>query len=132
MSDLTHDPREPEDPVEAARLDVESVMSQLFSPDPVDAFVVDELPDGSAGVIADHERDDPPVAVVWTFRGTHDRDGAGIDATGASVTIRGVTVLSGRPGHREYRRFVDWADVAGQVGLTLGRRPMVPSPQRDG
>ncbi len=126
-SDLTGTTAEPDDVLAAVRADTDLVLGELFTPSATRPFEVDDLPDGPA-LLPLSEDESSSVAVVWTWRGLHDRPTQGISATDVEVTVEGVTVVSGRPGNRSYRRFIDWSDVWSQIGLSIGTRPVIPAP----
>jgi hypothetical protein len=126
MSDIS-DPSathaEPEDVLAAVRADIDLVLGELFTPS--GSFEIQDLPDGSA-VLPRSDDESSSVAVLWTWSGVHDRPTQGVTATGAEVSVEGVTIASGRPGDRSYRRFIDWSDVWSQIGLSIGTRPGIP------
>jgi hypothetical protein len=73
--------------------------------------------------------------VAWSWRGAHDIDRAfnGLPATDLPVTVQGFTVLGPEPERRTsrvvIRRYIDWAGLFAQLGLTLNWRiPMPPDP----
>jgi hypothetical protein len=71
------------------------------------------------------------VAVSWRFQGVHDVDGAFLElpATGRPVTIRGVSMLGVEDDTFMIRRYIDWAGLYTQLGLTLNWRvPIVATP----
>lgn len=76
------------------------------------------------------------VGTEWVFEGVHERDGAfnGLHATGRRVEIRGFTIMSAQPTDQgdafKVRRYVDWAGLYGQLGLTVNWRVPVASPGR--
>jgi hypothetical protein len=69
------------------------------------------------------------VAVEWTYSGVH--DGAAmfnsLAPTGRPVIVRGVTMAGVEKGRLKLCRYVDWAGVFAQLGLTLNWRVPVPS-----
>ena len=84
----------------------------------------------------DPERTGPigPLAagVEWIWTGRHDDDGLdgafnGIAPSGRDVTVRGVTLMGVEDDQFKLRRYVDWAGVFAQLGLTLNWRTPVPS-----
>ena len=67
------------------------------------------------------------VAVEWAFAGVHSRaDFNGLRASGRNVDVRGITLFQAvdvEGGQRlGFRRYVDWARVFAQLGLTLSWR----------
>jgi hypothetical protein len=71
------------------------------------------------------------VVVEWRYEGTHDRDGAfnGLMATGRPVVVRGVTMVGLDAGGVKLHRYVDWAGLYAQLGLTLNwRQPVSGAP----
>ena len=125
ISDLSGTPAEPDDVLAAVQADIDIVLGELFTPS--GSFEIQDLPDGSA-VLPRSAEESSSVAVLWTWSGVHDRPTQGITATGAEVSVEGVTIVSGRPGNRSYRRFIDWSDVWSQIGLGIGTRPGIPAP----
>ena len=71
--------------------------------------------------------------VAWAYDGIHDIPFAfnGVPASNRPVTVRGFTLIGPDPSGRgrvQIRRYVDWAGVFGQLGLTLNWRiPVEPS-----
>jgi hypothetical protein len=119
--------REPTEILEAIQLDVALGLSVLLSP--VDGSIDDAFnTDSEVGRILEN---DIASAVVWTFDGVHTQspvrsDGSPIlEPTGLAVRVAGVTVVTGDPGSREFRRYVDWADVYAQLGMPVTMRPRV-------
>jgi hypothetical protein len=70
--------------------------------------------------------------VAWEYDGIHDIPFAfnGVPASNRPVTVRGFTLIGPDPsgsGRVQIRRYVDWAGVFGQLGLTLNWRiPVEP------
>jgi hypothetical protein len=115
-----------------ARADTVTYLRRWFTPTGGwDAVERHSGPAGPAGVV-----------VEWRFSGVHDHDGAfnGLPPTGHPVVVRGMTMIGTRAerpsgGERTQRldlhRYVDWAGLYAQLGLTLNWR--VPlGPRRDG
>jgi hypothetical protein len=87
----------------------------------------------------DPERTGPigPLAagVEWSWRGKHDDDGIdgafnGIGASDREVIVRGMSLMSVEKDDSDQdqfrvRRYVDWAGVFAQLGLTLNWRTPV-------
>ena len=68
------------------------------------------------------------VGVEWTWTGDHqDETFNGIAPTGRAVVVRGFTLFSVEDGGFAVRRYVDWAGVFAQLGLTLNWRSPVSS-----
>ena len=69
------------------------------------------------------------VAVEWTYAGVHDgaADFNGLSPTGRPVVVRGVTMAGLEKGRMVLCRYVDWAGVFAQLGLTLNWRVPVSS-----
>ena len=122
MSDLTDPsaPREPDDVVEAVELDTELVLGALFTSQR--DFTTIDLPDGPA--VLGGGSDGDSTAVAWTWSGLFDRAVQGIQPSGATIEVEGVTVVTGRAGDREYRRYIDWSDVQAQMGLSVVTKPV--------
>jgi hypothetical protein len=74
---------------------------------------------------------DVSFGVAWTFQIRHDRPRAfnGLPATNRKVTVRGFTIIAfdAESGRLKVRRYVDWAAVFAQLGLTLNWRVPVPA-----
>jgi hypothetical protein len=70
------------------------------------------------------------IGVEWRYEGVHDRDGVfnGIPATGRSLDVRGYTIGALEEGRVRVWRYVDWAGVFTQLGLTLNWRIPVAAP----
>jgi hypothetical protein len=75
---------------------------------------------------------DNAFGVAWEYDGIHDIPFAfnGVPASNRPVTVRGFTLIGpdpSRSGRVLIRRYVDWAGVFGQLGLTLNWRiPVEP------
>jgi hypothetical protein len=69
------------------------------------------------------------LAVEWVFDGVHDGDGTfnGLSPTGRPVRVRGVTMMGLEDGRLRLHRYVDWAGLFAQLGLTLNWRLPVPA-----
>jgi hypothetical protein len=66
----------------------------------------------------------------WSFEGLHDQDDVfnGIRATGRSVVVRGFTIMGVEEERFRVRRYVDWAGLYGQLGLTVNWRVPLENP----
>jgi len=97
-----------------------AVLSQWFTA--TDGWREEE---GRWGLLGDNA-----FGVAWEYDGIHDVPFAfnGLPASGRPVTVRGFTLLGPDPdsGRVQIRRYVDWAGVFGQLGLTLNWRIPVP------
>jgi hypothetical protein len=74
--------------------------------------------------------------VAWEYEGVHDIPSAfnGLPASDRRVTVRGFTVIAAdqsRGGRAQIRRYVDWAGVFAQLGLTLNWRIPLSPPEPD-
>lgn len=83
-----------------------------------------------SGPIGDHA-----VGIEWSWTGVHDDEGCanafqGIPGSGRAVTVRGFTLMGVEEGRFRVRRYVDWAGVFAQLGLTLNWQVPVPSENR--
>lgn len=68
------------------------------------------------------------TAVEWSYRGQHVGTLAGIRPTDRVVTVRGVTIVEQRDGKPPlFRRYVDWSEVMGALGVTATFRPTFDS-----
>lgn len=88
------------------------------------------------GWVPDRERSGPigeqSVGTEWSWTGVHDDEGRasafnGITATGREVTVRGFTLMGVEDRQFKLRRYVDWAGLFAQLGLTLNWRVPVPA-----
>jgi hypothetical protein len=70
------------------------------------------------------------AGVEWSFEGHHVRDLAfnGTHATGWKVTVRGVSLVGVEDSKFQIRRYVDWAGLYAQLGLTMNWRTPVATP----
>jgi hypothetical protein len=74
------------------------------------------------------------VGVEWRWQGVHDDVGKrnafnGIAASNRRVEVHGFTVMSVEDGRFVLRRYVDWAGLWAQLGLTLNwRTPVTGEP----
>ena len=69
--------------------------------------------DGNAGVVA------------WRAESTHNAPFQGLPPTGRRVRITGCTyVMGGNARDATYARFVDWASVLAQMGVTFNTKPL--------
>jgi len=79
------------------------------------------------------------VGSEWSFAGAHTVDGAfnGLAASGKDVVVRGYTIMSAEPVDKgdgtdfKVRRYVDWAGLYGQLGLSINWRVPVAAPPRE-
>jgi hypothetical protein len=96
-----------------------AVLGQWFSPR--DGGWSDE-PDRS-GMLGENS-----FGAAWLYRGVHNIQGTfnGLPATRRQVTVRGFTVIGPDPEGRlikaRIRRYIDWAGLFAQMGLTLNWR----------
>jgi hypothetical protein len=68
---------------------------------------------------------DASAGVEWTYHGIHAQDGAfnGLRASNREVTVRGFTMMGiDDDGRFKIRRYIDWAGLFAQLGLTLNWR----------
>ena len=63
------------------------------------------------------------TAVEWAFHCKHIAPFAGIPATNRVVTIQGVTIVRVRGAKTTYRRYVDWAGLMAELGVSASFRP---------
>jgi hypothetical protein len=104
----------------AARLDVRPWLVHWF--EPTTDFAVDG---NRSGPILDTSS----VGCAWSYGGVHRRDGRfnGLTATGRSVVVRGYTVMGEERGSFGFARYIDWAGLYGQLGLTVNWRVPLPN-----
>jgi hypothetical protein len=90
----------------------------------------------AAGWTHDPERTGPigsfAAGVEWSWVGRHDDDGAdgafnGIAPSQREVIVRGMSLMGVEEDEFRVRRYVDWAGVYAQLGLTLNWRTPVRS-----
>jgi hypothetical protein len=103
------------------RDDVEQSLGRYFAPR--EGFNVPE-PFNHAEPIANQSH----TAVIWEYSGTHTGDFHGIKATQRDVIVRGATVVDHSKEPPLFHRYVDWAEVMGQLGLSITGRPAVDAP----
>ncbi len=99
----------------------------------------EQLPDGEGFALDDAFegwRDNPfadadhtKVVVPWTWSGRN-AGLLGLDATGAPVVVRGLTVIFEDGDQHLCHRYVDWLPVLAQAGLILFTRPLRPITER--
>jgi hypothetical protein len=65
-------------------------------------------------------------ALAWTWSGRDTEGFNGLGPTGEKIVVRGVTVVEERAGELLFHRYIDWTDVAGQLGLGFVGRTSVP------
>jgi hypothetical protein len=101
----------------------EAPRQAIFAPiDGVD-FSQGELPGVTVRTV-DRNR----AAVEWTYRCQHVGHFAGIMPTDKTLVIHGVTIVERRPDREpRFRRYVDWAEVMTQLGVTATFRPSFES-----
>jgi hypothetical protein len=75
---------------------------------------------------------DVAAAVPWVYMAAAPIQLRGLVVERQQITIRGVTVVSGPPDSRVFSRYVDWAGVWAQQGVSSGRgevgKPMFVTP----
>jgi hypothetical protein len=110
------------------RKDLVAGLSEAFSPEPdKEPFVVAEPFRGEQTI--DNER---VYAVPWSFRCVHTGNFQGLFRTGRRLEIEGVTLVDRREGVMLHR-YVDWAGVIAQLGLTVSWRvPVTEAEYADG
>jgi hypothetical protein len=65
------------------------------------------------------------IWVAWTYHAKHTGKFAGIEPTGRTVTVRGVTLVDGSKDEPMFYRYIDWLDLCQQLGLSITGRPVV-------
>ena len=122
--------------VTLARADTRPYLRSWFS-----EMGIERRPGG--GWSHDPERTGPigpnAVGVEWRWVGTHkdeaDDGGGGFNAiapSGRDVTVRGFTLMGAEDRRFMVRRYIDWAGLFAQLGLTLNWRTPVASESPDG
>ena len=87
--------------------------------EPTTGFAVLDALAGKAPATADDV-----TFVPWQYGGLHVGSFHGVAPTGRAVLIVGTTAVDvGRSEEPEFHRFVDWANVFAQLGLTVNARP---------
>jgi hypothetical protein len=102
-----------------ARADIEPHLRAWFTP--TDGWAAHADTTGALGPRG--------AGVEWRWHGSHDRDGAfnGLAATGVGVVVRGFSVLTFNTERAfKVRRYIDWAGLFTQLGLTMNWR--LPAP----
>jgi hypothetical protein len=113
--------------VALARADTRPQLTSWFSERRVEGqdngWSYDPEPTGAMGPNA--------AGVEWSWIGVHDNEGGvtfnDIAASGQEVTVRGVTLMGVEDGRFMVRRYIDWAGLFAQLGLTLNWRTPVSS-----
>lgn len=96
-----------------------------------DIFKADLEVDGGAFALGppfdsqDEAGHDGVVAVPWRYECRHVGNFRNLFPTGRSLTIHGVTFVDGRGDEPVFHRYVDWAGVFTQLGLTVSGRVLV-------
>jgi hypothetical protein len=72
------------------------------------------------------------AGVEWSWIGVHDDEGRegtfnNLAPSGREVTVRGFTLMGVEDDRFTVRRYVDWAGLFAQLGLTLNWRTPTPS-----
>jgi hypothetical protein len=66
-------------------------------------------------------------ALAWEWSGRDETGFNGLGATNQDITVRGVTIVEFRDDAETlYHRYIDWNDVAAQLGLATVGRTSVP------
>jgi hypothetical protein len=113
--------------------DIREGIGRVFTPNGAirlqDAFDDVVLPDAEVSFVPweyDAVHDQPMNTTARGAGGMLTHDGAGppiIDATGKTFTMVGVTVVDARKPAIRLHRFVDWANVLANVGMSVSMRP---------
>jgi hypothetical protein len=110
-----------EEALEAVRDDLGEGFRGIFVPvdDETEALT-------AVGVFADEPVGADLVSVIaWEWRVSHDGRLQGTPATGAKVTMRGLTVIDGREGEQQFSRYIDWLALYADLGAVTIARPPV-------
>jgi hypothetical protein len=111
--------------VSLVRRDVVAGLDKLFparEDDGEEGFRIAEDFAGQAPIT-----NDAVEAVVWTWTGRDTVGFGGLKPTRTQVVVRGVTLIErgdGETGPRVYR-YVDWSQVAAQLGVGFTGRPVI-------
>ena len=105
--------------VDAVRNDLEAGLGDVFS---ILQFTSD-IEKINAPVMSNNDF----AAVVWSVNASHDNVFAGLAPTGREVVIEGVTIVSTSSEEPMFRRYIDWSNVLGQLGVSISGRPVMPS-----
>jgi hypothetical protein len=113
-------------PVAIVRADVVPRLQRWFTPTTGDGWQHEPARSGAIG--------DASVGVEWSYQGKHDKDRVfnGVRATGAQVVVRGFTLVGAEDGALRLRRYIDWAGLFGQLGLSVNWRIPVATLDEDG
>ena len=65
------------------------------------------------------------TAVPWSYQCRHTGDFYGVFPTGRNLEIQGVTFVDNRSGRTLLHRYVDWAGVFAQLGMSVSGRVSV-------
>src|SRR5262245_57436387 len=107
------------------RRDVVAGLDKVFparAEDDAEGFRIADDFEGQAPIT-----NDTVEAVVWTWTGRDTVGFGGLKPTRAQVVVRGVTLIEqgeGGKGPRVYR-YVDWSQVAAQLGVGFTGRPVI-------
>ena len=76
---------------------------------------------------SDPINNDAVEVIVWTWSGVDTEGFQQLQPTNAEVVVRGVTLVEHpeRGDEATFHRYVDWSEVAGQLGLGFTGRPTV-------
>jgi hypothetical protein len=66
--------------------------------------------------------DDVVAAVPWEYECAHTGDFQGVFPTGRAMRIEGLTIVDQRGEQPAFIRYIDWAAVFGQLGMTVSTR----------
>jgi hypothetical protein len=110
-----------------------STAQELVRDDVMDGLSFAFEPTGGFGLLKSFDGKELPAGAVtfvpWQFSCRHVGEFLGIEATGREATIVGATAIEYR-GDSEpmFHRFIDWANVFAQLGVTMAARPIVRGP----
>ena len=111
------------------REDVLDGLARRRDDDEPDGFDRQELEVGFG--FLDGRRDGLPVlagdvagVAAWKTKATHDARFQGIPPTGHPVEITGCTYVLTDENPPQFVRFVDWASVFAQLGVTFNTKPL--------
>ncbi len=79
------------------------------------------VPDGLEGLIDEPLSNSVASLVPWEYVATVTISLRGEPAAERRIVIRGVTVIQGKGDDAVFRRYVDWATVWAQLGVSSGR-----------
>ena len=69
-------------------------------------------------------RSDAAVAMAWRYTGVHEVRFLGLEPTGRTVAVEGITIVTDGPDGPLLTRLIDWHSVYLQIGAARGGHPV--------